>query len=95
MSKDNIYPIYIPPGCGYPQLVPVPSTPAKQSAWREWGKSPKPGVIRIGLPKADEVTPSVPPLWKHRPPSNDGQIIQNGRTAWMLDQLLVKEEGKQ
>jgi hypothetical protein len=57
VPKSNIYPLVMPPGCGYPQIVPVHLTPAKRSTWREWGRIPRPAPISIGLPRASSVTP--------------------------------------
>jgi hypothetical protein len=33
MSKSNVYPLVIPPGCGYPMFVPARPTKSKFLPW--------------------------------------------------------------
>jgi hypothetical protein len=49
MSKSNIYPIVAP---GFPSFIPVSPTSKPPGRWREWGRSPQPAPIHIGLPRA-------------------------------------------
>jgi hypothetical protein len=41
-------------GPSYPTFIPIAPGSRKTSTWREWGRSPKPGVISIGLPRASQ-----------------------------------------
>jgi hypothetical protein len=51
MSKSNIYPLVAP---GFPSFIPVAPTNKPPGQWREWGRSPQPAPIRIGLPRASQ-----------------------------------------
>lgn len=56
MAKDHVYPLI---GPRYPLLLPCNSVkPAPK--WREWGRSPQPTPIRIGLPRASVQSMGVP-----------------------------------
>jgi hypothetical protein len=52
MAKNYTYRLI---GATYPTFIPVAPNTKKTSSYREWGRSPKPGVISIGLPRAPQV----------------------------------------
>jgi hypothetical protein len=58
MARNHTYPLI---GPTYPTLVPVAPNTKKTSSYREWGRSPKPGVISIGLPRASQVHSIIEP----------------------------------
>jgi hypothetical protein len=45
MQKSNIYPLVIPPGCGYPQLVPGR---ARTKSWLPYGRRVPP-IWSLGI----------------------------------------------
>ena len=56
MARNRTYPLI---GPHYPLLLPCNSVkPAAK--WREWGRSPQPTPIRIGLPRAAVQSMCVP-----------------------------------
>jgi hypothetical protein len=57
MPKRNVYPLVAP---GFPSFIPVAPTSKPPGRWREWGRSPQPTPIRIGLPRAAVQSMGVP-----------------------------------
>jgi hypothetical protein len=43
--KNNVYPLVIPPNCGYPQIVP--SRIRRSATWLPWGRRVTP-VVSLG-----------------------------------------------
>ena len=50
MSKNNVYPLVIPPGFGYPQIVPARRTTSK--SWLPWGRRVQP-IVSLGGSERD------------------------------------------
>jgi hypothetical protein len=93
MSKNNVYPLIAP---AYPTFVPVAPNTKKTATWREWGRSPKPGVISIGLPRASQQpTPSQPAdVWQPAPTKGVGPVLKNMQTIRVIEDIEKRNGNK-